>query len=402
MRVSTSMLYALGSDQIGKQQSELLRTQQQLSTGRRMLAPADDPVAAAQTLREGQARAMAGQYTENQASARASLALAESVLGDAGSAIADARTVLVAAGSGILGDADRRSMALELRNQCERLLGLANSRGADGEYLFSGYKGGTQAFAATAAGAAYSGDEGVRLLAVADGRSMPVSANGASIFDRVPGGNGVFTVAPGAGNTGSGVHDAGAVANSALLTGHAYRVVFDVTAGVTTYDVLDVTLGANVVTGAAWVSGQSIAFDGLQLRIDGAPADNDRFDVAPSAGTSVFATLTGLATLLEAPVRSPAGRAALGSGIASGLAALDQATGRVLQERVRMGAHLQELDSLGDLVSGRALQHDEELSRLSDLDYAEAITRFSAQQAALQAAQQSFLRVSSLSLFDQL
>jgi flagellar hook-associated protein 3 FlgL len=116
----------------------------------------------------------------------------------------------------------------------------------------------------------------------------------------------------------------------------------------------------------------------------------------------VFATLKGLAALLEAPVQSPSTRAALNSGLASGLAALDQAAERVLQERARMGAHLQELDSLGDLVSGLSLQHEQELSRLGDLDYAEAITRFSAQQAALQAAQQSFLRVSSLSLFEQL
>ena len=401
MRVSTSMLYGLGAGRIGQQQSELLRTQQQLSTGRRMLSPSDDPVAAAQMLREGQAKAMADQYATNQGTAKSTLAFAESVLGDASAAIADARTVLVSAGSGILGDSDRRSLALELRAQYDRLLGMANSRGADGEYLFAGYRGHTQPFSATAAGAQYNGDEGARMLDVDHSRAIPVTASGAAIFDRVPSGNGTFAISPGAGNAGTGVHDGGAVADPAQLTGHGYRVQFNVAGATTTYDVLDLTAGTTLVSGAAYGSGQAIAFDGVQLAVTGTPADNDTFDVSPSAASSVFRSLKDAIALLETSASTPVGRARLGNGLASGIQALDQASGRVLDARAAMGAHLQELDSLGELVSGQSLHHAENLSRLGDLDYAEAITRFASQQAALQAAQQSFLRISNLSLFDQ-
>ena len=74
----------------------------------------------------------------------------------------------------------------------------------------------------------------------------------------------------------------------------------------------------------------------------------------------------------------------------------------MLDARAVMGAHLQELDSLGNLTSATSNQHAENLSRLQDLDYAAALTLFSSQQVALQAAQQSFLKVSSLSIFDKL
>lgn len=402
MRVSTSMVYGMGAGRIGQQQSDLLRTQQQLSTGRKMLVPSDDPVAAARSLREAQSKATADQYLVNQDSARAALSLGESTLGDAGDAIADARTLLVSAANGSLTDADRRSIAIGLQSSHDRLLALANTRDANGEFLFSGFKGGTQAFTPAAGGAQYAGDQGTREMAVADGRMLPVSENGSEVFERVPGGNGVFTIAPGGANAGTGVHDGGAVADPALLDGHGYTIQFTVAGATTTYDVVDTTTSANVVTGAAYAAGQAITFGGLQVVVNGAPANGDAFAVAPSASVSVFKTLQDAITLLQAPAPTAVARAALNNGIASAIPTLDQAAGRVLDARARMGVHLQELDSLSALVSGTSLQHAQELSRLTDLDYAEAVTRFASQQAALQAAQQSFLRVSNLSLFDLL
>jgi flagellar hook-associated protein 3 FlgL len=401
MRVSTSMVYRLGAETIGRQQSEWLRTQQQLSTGRRMLTPSDDPLAAAQALRTAQSRALAGQWETNQGAAREKLALAESTLGAAGDAIQDARVLLVQANSPTLADADRASLALELGNRLERLLAIANTRDANGDYLFSGYQGATQPFAATAAGAAYNGDEGERLLQVAGARTIAVSASGAAIFDRVPDGNGVFAVTPGAANAGSATHDGGAVSNAALLTGDRYRIQFSVSGTATTYDVIDLTTASTVASGAAYADGQAIQFDGISLRVRGAPADGDRFDIDPSGAQSVFTTLRELVSLLETPVAAnDAARAALVNGVTSGLQSLDQALERVLEARARMGAHLAELESLGALVSAGKVHDEAELARLTELDYAEAASRFAAQQTALEAAQRSYLRVTGLSLFE--
>lgn len=401
MRVSTQMVYGIGAERISRQQAEWLRTQQQLSSGRRLLAPSDDPLAAAQALRAEQSRSLGERYLANQGAARDSLSLAESVLADAGAALQDARTLVVQANSGALTDPDRRSLALELRNQSARLLGLANTRDANGNYLFSGYQGATQPFVATAGGAAYNGDEGERQLQVADGRALTVSASGAALFDRVPTGNGNFVVTPGAGDAGNATHDGGSIANAALVTGDGYRIAFTVAAGATTYDVLDLTTGTTLVAGAAYSSGQAIQFDGLQLTLQGAPANGDRFDIAPSGAKSVFDSLEDLAALLESPLgNGAAARAAFANGMVTALQSLDQAAERVLGARAAMGAHLKELDGLEALVSAGQLHDEAQLARLTGLDYAEAASRFAAQQTALEAAQQSYLRVTSLSLFE--
>ncbi len=403
MRVSTQMIYGIGAERISRQQAEWLRTQQQLSSGRRLLASSDDPLAAAQALRAEQSRSLGERYLANQGAARDSLAHAESVLADAGAALQDARVLVVQANSSALSDADRGSLALELRHLQARLLGLANTRDANGNYLFAGYQGATQPFVATAGGAAYNGDEGERLLQVADGRELPVSASGAAVFDRVPSGNGRFVVTPGTANAGVATHDGGSIANAALLTRDDYRIAFTVAAGVTTYDVLDLTAGTTLVAGAAYASGQAIQFDGLQVVLQGAPANGDRFDIAPSSAQSVFDSFDDIATLLETPMGNapaPAVRAAFANGMVSALQSLDQAAERVVGARAAMGAHLKELDGLEALVSAGQLHDETQLARLTGLDYAEAASRFAAQQTALEAAQQSYLRVTSLSLFE--
>ncbi len=399
MRISTSLLYGLGAERISRQQAEWARTQRQLSTGQRVLSPSDDPLAAAQALRTAQSKSLAEQFAANQGAARDKLAAAESVLGQAGEAIQDARALLVQANAATLTDADRAALALALRGRQEQLLALANSRDANGDYLFSGYQGTTRPFAASAAGATYYGDEGERSLPVASGRTLAVSASGAAVFDRVPTGNGRFVVTPGAANAGSGTHDGGAVADASLVTGDRYRIRFAVAAGVTTYDVTDLTTSATLVSGAAYVSGRAIVFDGLQVAISGAPADGDAFDVEPSGAKSVFAALEEAADLLAAPAAGTAARAALANGITAGLQSLDQALESVLEARARMGAHLAELDSLGALVSAGKIRDETELARLTGLDYAEAASRFAAQQTALEAAQRSYLRITGLSLF---
>jgi len=65
MRISTSQMYTRGVDAIERQQSEMLQTQQQIATGRRVVTPADDPVAAAQALNVAQGRDENDQYASN-------------------------------------------------------------------------------------------------------------------------------------------------------------------------------------------------------------------------------------------------------------------------------------------------------------------------------------------------
>lgn len=68
--------------------------------------------------------------------------------------------------------------------------------------------------------------------------------------------------------------------------------------------------------------------------------------------------------------------------------------------RATVGARLNAVDAQKDVNDGFKLQVQETLSKLQDLDYAEAVSRLNLQLTGLQAAQQSFLKIQGLSLFN--
>jgi flagellar hook-associated protein 3 FlgL len=72
----------------------------------------------------------------------------------------------------------------------------------------------------------------------------------------------------------------------------------------------------------------------------------------------------------------------------------------VLELRTSVGARLNTIDSQGLVSEDQTLQLKAALSSIEDLDYAEAISRFNLQQVALQAAQQTYVQLGRLSLFD--
>ena len=400
MRVTTSLIYQLGVDAIARQHEMLLKTQQHIASGKRMLTPADDPIGAAQAMTVTQAKARVSQYTANIHAGNDALAHAESVLGQVSDVLQAARTHVVAAQTATLSDSDRRAIATDLRAQLAQLVGLANAKDGDGAYLFAGFATATQPFAASPGGVVYAGDAGTRTLEVAPSRQLAISASGDRVFMRIPNGNGTFTATAATANAGTGVVTPGSVVNPAAVNGDTYRVQFNVVAGVTTYDVIDVTTATVVSSGNPYVDGGAITVAGMQVTISGAPANGDRFDLAPSASQSVFDTLDALIAVLETPVVSAADRTRLANGLNRVFADLDGDLEHLLTVRAERGAGLRELESLASGHEGQQILHDQTLSRLSDLDYNVSLSDFARQQLALEAAQKSFIQVSGLTLFD--
>jgi len=182
MRISTQTLFETGAARIGDLQSGLARTQQQIATGRRILSPADDPVAAARSLEISQSQSLNAQYGVNRQHAKNSLESVEGTLSSVTALVQDVKATVIAAGNGALSDTERGFMATELRGRFEQLLGLANTRDAVGNYLFSGFQTATPAFVETATGASYQGDLGQQLLQVDSTRKMAASSPGQTVF----------------------------------------------------------------------------------------------------------------------------------------------------------------------------------------------------------------------------
>jgi flagellar hook-associated protein 3 FlgL len=404
MRIATSQVYSLGADAISRAQTELFATQQRIASGQRMLNPADDPVGSAQAIVTAQSKNRVERFASNITTANEQLSFTESILGDVTDALTDLRTLAVSAGGGALSDADRASIATEIEGRLKSLVGLANSKAADGTYLFSGFKVDAQPFALVAGTYTYMGDQGQRELAVSDGRDMAVTENGSALFDAVVTGNGSFVTSAAAGNAGSGTIDVGSVYDTSRLTGHDYQLQFSVLAGSTTFNVVDLTAGGANVPPAnrAYTSGSEIQFDGIQVAVSGAPANAAAFNVGSSTRQSVFTTIQNLVSALRVSGNTQAGKATIAGGISAALQNLTQASEAVLTTRAGVGARLAELESLSAGNDARSLQYDTQLSQLQDLDYNKAMSDFARQQLALEAAQKSFLSVSGLSLFKYL
>jgi len=432
VRLSTKTIFEQGVFNLQRSQADVFRTQDQISSGRRVRTPADDPVTAARALEVEQSRGISKQYQRNNDSAQAALSASENAISNAVALLQDVRTVAVNAGNGALSSNELRSLAAELRGRYQELLGIANSTDGNGLYLFSGYQGTTRPFSESTPGSvAYAGDQGSRLIRISASREIPSSDPGSDIFQRIKNGNGTFVTEVDESNTGSGVIGPGTVISPAAWDDNAnprdfsvrFHVDSTVTPPVTTYDIVDNVSGNSLLTGAAaaasgpylrtYTEDGTIAlrrqvppdtnatdFDyGAQFSIKGSPATDDVFTIQASRNEDVFTTLYSLIETLETASSGAVGNARLANGLNTALSNFDRDIDNLLRVQAGIGVRLRETDdayaSQEDLVG----QYDETLSDLRDLDYAKAISDLARQQLTYEAAQKTFAQVQTLSLF---
>lgn len=404
MRISTTMLYEQGVTGINQQFAELFKIQQQMATGRRVLTPSDDPIAAARALDVSQSKSVTEQFLTNNSQARGALELQESVLTQVTTLLQNARVLAVNAGDPVLSRANLDSLAGELEQIYNQVLSLANATDGNGQYLFSGFRSNTQPFAETAPGTVdYNGDQGQRMLQVSASRQLAVSTSGAAVFQQVRDGNGTFVTAAGGSNAGTGIISPGTVVDPAAWAASSTSFTISFTSA-TTYDIVDDgPPPSTTVSGASYTSGTAITVAGAQFNISGTPAAGDTFTVQASrTDQDIFRTLDELITALrtQGGGAGPVSGAALTNSLNTAFSNIDQALDNVLTVRATVGASLNEVDSHVTAAEDFALQHSTTLSELLDLDYAKAISDLAQKQAGLEAAQQSFVRIQGLSLFN--
>jgi flagellar hook-associated protein 3 FlgL len=301
MRISTNTIYQSGISKISALQSEQTKLQQQISTGKRIASPSDDPVAAARALSLSHAQGVNAKFADTRQTAQTKLSTIESNLTGVTNLLVAAQSSLVAAGNGAYSNQERVSMATEFNDSLQALIGMANAKDAYGNYLYAGYQTATKPFLANATGATYQGDNGQQLLQVDSERQMAVNVSGDNLFK--------------------------------------------------------------------------------------------------AGGNDIFATLSSLVSLLNTPISDAASQATLTSGLASAMSSLSSSVDNVLNIRASVGNKLNELDALDIAGSDRDLQYSKSLSDIQDTDYASALSDLAKQQTIMEAAQKSFVSMTSLSLF---
>jgi flagellin-like hook-associated protein FlgL len=322
MRISTQSFYDQSRTAMGAQQSNLLRVQQQLGAGTKILAPSDDPLGATRALAVSQSIALNAQYSASRAQATHNLMLEDGALTGITGVLQSIKTGIIEAGNGTMSDADRATIATTLQSSLEQLRGLANTDDGNGQFLFAGFKSGSEPFVREASGIVYKGDQGQRLLQVDVTRQMASTDDGRSIFQTLQG-------------------------------------------------------------GAAFINAA------------GAPV---------GSSTDMFSAISDVITALRTPVANagPVAQAQLQTALSIANKNITNAHDNVLTVRASVGSRLQELDALKVTGDSRTLYDRSYLSDLQDLDYASALAEFWQRQTALQASQQTFVKIQQISLFNYL
>ncbi|MFT6986849.1 MAG: flagellar hook-associated protein 3 FlgL [Psychromonas sp.] len=219
MRISTQMFYQRSTENVMSQQTKLSQQNQYMSAAKRVLTGSDDPVAISTIQRLKQDISLGEQLIKNGEMAETANSLEETALAQTTNILQRVRELMVSAGNGTYNDQNREAVAKQLGGLREELMGVANTKDGNSQYIFAGYQVDTQPFQENEFGAIdYHGDGGERDYKV--GSSVLVQGNnsGSSVFTDIKEGNGTFVAEANLNNGGSGVIDAASVIDSDAAT----------------------------------------------------------------------------------------------------------------------------------------------------------------------------------------
>jgi flagellar hook-associated protein 3 FlgL len=395
IRIANSTYYQEAVSAIDRNQSTLTNVQAQMGSGLRIQTAADDPVAAGQILGVNKAIADTTQWQSNASALQNSLGLENTALTSVNSALQQIQTLALQANNATISSSDRQSIAAEMQQQYNIILQQANAQDASGNYLFGGTQGSTAPFSQVAGGGvSYQGNSNVNMLPLGATSEIASGDPGDAVFMQLKSGDGNISVGAASANSGSATLSAASVADPGQYDGGSYTVKFS--GG--QYQVLD--SGNNTVASGAYSDGTAIQFRGVSLTFTGTPGNGDSFTVGPSKAQSVFSTVQNLISLVANPGSGAAQRSQNQTAIYGALQSLGGAQDHVTNVLAGVGARQQAVTSATSQLSSRSTQLQTALTNLDGLDYAQATAQFSQTQLTLQAAEQSYVQIQGLSLFN--
>lgn len=405
MRVSSNNAYQSSVSILQQRQQQLQQAQEQMTSGKRIAKPSDDPAGIARAERALNAQVRGESAQRALAASRNAMTLSESAIGSASDLIQSAREAILAAGNGTYTAAERKSLAVQIREIRGQLLSVANqSDGATG-YLFGGQGATAAPFVDT--------PTGVQSLATGGasngqpGENLPLSVDGSAVWLQANSGNGVFETSAGPRNTGTAWIGAGRVSDPSQLQGQDYQLTFTAAPGATTYTVTD-SSGAVVndssgspLQDVPYADGKAITgVPGMSFSITGKPATGDSFDIVQATpDLSVFDAIDQVLVGLENP---QANNGQVMQAVNSGVRDMDQVLANFQSARARVGETLNRLDGMESRNSAAILSAQTTRSNAEDIDMVQAISDFTNKQTSYQAALQSYSMVQKLSLFNYL
>ncbi len=410
MRVSTLNLQVNAMTKMLNVQERVKKTIEEVSTGKRFSSPSDDPVASSKGNLIRHDNSTLDIYQQNNILAENFLAKTEDTLQQISHVLIRVDELQKQALNGILKESDKAIIANEVEQRLDELMGLANTKDNQGNYIFSGFKSGTQAYAKQNGIVSFQGDGGQRSVQIGSGIYVPTSCSGKEIFESVLSGNGTFVTGDGVvDNTGTGIISSGCVQDKNAFIAENYSIRFVTnSSSELAYEVTGSTSGQLIPPPPAtspadaptYNSGDAINFNGISISITGLPEVGDDFSVAPSFQQNVFTSLENIITALRMPDVNSVEHAKYVNEMDRAACALDRGMDQIILSVTKVGTNSQVLESQKNINDDLKIYNEKSLSAIEDIDPAEAISRLSLEMNVLQTAQASFAKVMQLSLFN--
>lgn len=187
VRITQSQFYSLLNSNLSANYSKLANLQQQVSSGKRLLRPSDDPggESIALTLRNSQADV--GRYLDAAADARTRLDEAAGLATDANTTLSNVRELVVRGLNDSLGASARTTLANEVEELGKQLLQIANTR-SDGGYVFGGTNLSQAPYAETDVNGrkhvVWQGGNSVARATIGSGDAIDTGVTGSQLFSR--------------------------------------------------------------------------------------------------------------------------------------------------------------------------------------------------------------------------
>jgi flagellar hook-associated protein 3 FlgL len=180
---STSSFYSTSADTLASLQQQIDAVSNSISTGNQYSSASQNPAASAQMrmmqLQDAQATTDAALADK----ASTNLQMADSAMSEIVNDINQAKTLATQAANGTLSTSDRAAIGAQLAQIQTSLLGLANSKDANGNALFGGGSTGA-AYTQNADGTvSYTGNATSQTLPIGGGQSVQISVTGPEMLN---------------------------------------------------------------------------------------------------------------------------------------------------------------------------------------------------------------------------
>ena len=156
----------------------------ELSTGRKVNQPSDDPAAVAGLIVNNAQASAVTTYLSNISSLQARLQMADSTLNSVVTNLSQAISLGIEGANSTVNQTDRNAIAQQVNGIQQQILGYAN-QSFQGNYLFAGTAVNLKPFVTdptSPSGVSYVGNTGVNNIEIGDGQSVPANLPGSQLF----------------------------------------------------------------------------------------------------------------------------------------------------------------------------------------------------------------------------